>query len=135
MAIYRKTCDTKGCENTAVVELFGKHSHREWVLENHTHICEDCEKIQEKKQEEKNESSMKEFEVNESLPELEGASDKQIQFARDLRKQVFEREKGTIERHEYKGLEGRALDRAKKAIEFFQSETRANRVINFCKRY
>ena len=134
MTIYRKTCDTKGCENTAVVELFGKHSHREWVLENHTHICEDCENIQEKRIQEEKENSMEEIEVNESLPQLEG-SEKQIQFARDLRRQVLEREKGTIERHQAKGLEGRALDRAKKALTFFKTETRANRVINFCKRY
>jgi len=79
MARYIVACDT--CKKDMEVNLIGKHSVREWKLENYTWECEDCKM---KARDIENLLAKKENEENE-LPTLLG-SDKQIAWAETIRK-------------------------------------------------
>ena len=70
---YTVKCDKCGKEFT--VELFGKHSEREWKLEHNNWECDDCYKA-----EKEAETAKK----SEGLPELQG-TEKQVAWAVSLR--------------------------------------------------
>ena len=78
MAKYDVTCGE--CGGSMEIALFGPMKKREWIIENGTHICDDCRRMQRKK--------MNDAAVAENrrlgLPELRG-SEKQVAWAEKLR--------------------------------------------------
>lgn len=82
MAKYDVECTR--CEETFTVQLFGKIKDREWKLENHSWVCEDCKQ---KAFDEKRKAELEEAKTNSQelgLPELIG-SEKQIAWAEKIR--------------------------------------------------
>ena len=84
MAWNNVTCEKCGCEFR--VQLYGKISKRDWMIDHCTWICDDCK--EEEKNKKAEEAKKEASEMN--LPDLEG-SEKQIRWALTVRKEYLER--------------------------------------------
>lgn len=84
MAHYTVKCEKCGSEFE--IQLFGKMDKREWVIENGTHICDECQELERK---ERNAANAKRN-AEQGLPKLTG-SDKQIAWAETIRSKCSEK--------------------------------------------
>jgi hypothetical protein len=82
MAQYQVECASCGKEIT--VNLIGKHSIREWKLENVNFYCEECKAKYKQEQRENQEKMAEETQREWELPELQG-TEKQIKWAKVIR--------------------------------------------------
>ena len=116
MAKYTVTCESCGSDMT--VNLIGKHTTRQWKLENYTWKCDDCI---EKERQEKLKIQL-ENDVKNKLPELTG-SEKQVKWAVTIRQTILDK----IELHLKEESE---TEEFKQKLEIFKSQTSAKYLID-----
>lgn len=107
------------CGHSEIIQLYGKTSMREWILEQKkSELCSECQQVEYRKQAEmaKNEA------LQIGLPELEG-SEKQIQWAEQIRKEILSKFDNAEKEH--KGY-GDNLIATAKVYEFLSGQTKSS---------
>jgi len=68
-----------------------------------------------------------------NLPQIQGKSEKQIKFAEDLRKGLFEIASSQVEKFGETRAHHPSIKADKQAIDYLKEETDAEKIIDFCK--
>ena len=109
MAKYDVTCDE--CGGSMEIALFGPMKKREWIIENGTHICDDCRRKQRKEVNDAAKAENRRL----GLPELRG-SEKQVVWAEKLRfdcvKNGVEKLKSNLRMHSSKMFLERSIEQS-----------------------